>query len=1176
MIEQRKLAAILFTDIQEFSSLLRQQEETLLQFLQTVYYPLADQLILSFQGQLIRREGDSIVAEFPTAKQAVCYAEIFQKDLIAYRRKYPEPSLKIRIGIHLGEVLHQQGEVLGHTLSVAKRLESFCQVDGICISQEVFQHLHPEDLSLHFQDLGWCALKGVGQVHIFQAFLHPIENHFSQTLYPLLVHELQNQSLLLVLGPSLAENDGEKKLITLLSPNSQDIHEAAQIYEDEHSRDSLKETLVQFFRKQLLQPVDQKILQLPLDLVLTTTLGGPLQDQLEQRQFFQGRSENQQYFSFFGSVKRDSFSITEDDLDQVMASFSHLPVELQEALATRTLVFVGCAPESRGFKNLYRRLSDLILFSPGKKRFLLWEKPSSAERWWKSKGVDILSISSDTFFQELQQRLHPDQTPETFATITALTTKRPYKFLDYFEMEDHSIFFGREEDLPKILASIHAQNLMTLYAKSGSGKTSLINAGLRPILEKEGYFTCYIRVFEDPIYAIKHVVNLQLEFPVENPEDLMLSAFLRNASKQARKPIVLFLDQFEEFFIRLGKATQSHFMNELERCLKKGESQTRFIFSLREDFLPEMELFRTQVPGIFYQSYRLKGLQREQAKRAIIEPAKLYGIEWEAELVRQLLQDLDEGSIEPPHLQIVCDRLYDKREGKKISLTQYRHNGGAKKLLAEYMTSVLESMEVSERKIAELLLKSMVTSLQTKSLLAIEEILRHFDPETQAQAKIILQQLIQQRLLRSFEHEGKAYCELAHDFLAIQIRTWLDEEEFKAKEVTDILRQELNNWNNFRWLPDLHKLEVFHLQKENPHLKWTPAELELILRSSLKHRKFLDYWWDRVLKKNLYTWDQLLSFSLPEQNESILYALEVAHQLGTSEARNYILQQLNHSEVCVREKGIDLLTLLKESSALEKILPLLQDPYLSIRWRVLRYLRTLENPNTKKTLQSYHPENMMRIPEGPFWMGSEVNPEEGPKRLVTLPAYYIDRDPVQNKEYQLFVQATRRATPKNWKEGTFPEGEAEHPVVHVSFHDAKAYAEWAGKRLPTEAEWEKAARGTDGRKYPWGEDLDSSRLNCLESGLGKTVPVGSYSPQGDSPYGVKDMAGQVWEWTSCWFDAYEGSTYASQYYGKQVIAIRGGSWSSQISLCRTSYRGMGHQDYPFAHGGFRCVMDSVL
>lgn len=188
-------------------------------------------------------------------------------------------------------------------------------------------------------------------------------------------------------------------------------------------------------------------------------------------------------------------------------------------------------------------------------------------------------------------------------------------------------------------------------------------------------------------------------------------------------------------------------------------------------------------------------------------------------------------------------------------------------------------------------------------------------------------------------------------------------------------------------------------------------------------------------------------------------------------------------------------------------------------------------------------------------MGSEDgDPDEKPRRRVYLDAYYIDKYEVTNALYGKFMQATGRSAPTLW--GANFNGPAQ-PVVGVSWDDAEAYCKWAGKRLPTEAEWEKAARGTDGRKYPWGEQWDSSRANSSEAKLNKTAPVGSY-PAGASPYGAHDMAGNVWEWVADWYDAnYYQRAPGSNPKGPdsgQYRVLRGGSWLHVPWLLRSATR----------------------
>jgi formylglycine-generating enzyme required for sulfatase activity len=220
---------------------------------------------------------------------------------------------------------------------------------------------------------------------------------------------------------------------------------------------------------------------------------------------------------------------------------------------------------------------------------------------------------------------------------------------------------------------------------------------------------------------------------------------------------------------------------------------------------------------------------------------------------------------------------------------------------------------------------------------------------------------------------------------------------------------------------------------------------------------------------------------------------------------------------------------------------------------------------------------MVYVPAGEFLMGSpegEGEEDEHPQRPVYLDAYWIDKTPVTVGEYRRFCQATGRAmspAPEwGWKE--------DHPVVNVTWEDAVAYAKWAGERLPMEAEWEKAARGTDGRSYPWGNKWDPGKCaNNLAwySHLSSTEPVGSY-PTGASPYGALDMAGNVWNWCADWYDGdYYRSAPTRNPTGPTAgnsRVFRGGSWDTQGAMnFRCAVRNCG---YPLDRGnfrGFRCV-----
>jgi formylglycine-generating enzyme required for sulfatase activity len=190
---------------------------------------------------------------------------------------------------------------------------------------------------------------------------------------------------------------------------------------------------------------------------------------------------------------------------------------------------------------------------------------------------------------------------------------------------------------------------------------------------------------------------------------------------------------------------------------------------------------------------------------------------------------------------------------------------------------------------------------------------------------------------------------------------------------------------------------------------------------------------------------------------------------------------------------------------------------------------------------------MIEIPAGVFVMGSDAgDPEDAPAHQVDLPAYEIDKFEVTNADFDAFVQATGHVTDaeqagkKSWRD-SFGEGQENHPVVRVTWNDAVAYCAWLGKRLPSEAEWEKAARATEELRYPWGNEWDPAKANTKAAGLRGTTAVGSFGA-GASPYGVEDLAGNVWEWTADWYQAYPGNTVADAYYGETCRVTRGGGW----------------------------------
>jgi iron(II)-dependent oxidoreductase len=233
---------------------------------------------------------------------------------------------------------------------------------------------------------------------------------------------------------------------------------------------------------------------------------------------------------------------------------------------------------------------------------------------------------------------------------------------------------------------------------------------------------------------------------------------------------------------------------------------------------------------------------------------------------------------------------------------------------------------------------------------------------------------------------------------------------------------------------------------------------------------------------------------------------------------------------------------------------------------------------------------MVLVAAGPFTIGGEgkgidEDRAEAPAHQLDLPAFYIDRFEVTTTLFAAFLNATGKLTDDRgralvWNGPYFPlerkadqwqpkPGLEQHPVVCVTWFGAMAYAQWAGKRLPTEAEWEKAARGSDARKFPWGADFDPSRFWL---GQDQMHPVGT-KPTGASPSGALDMSGNAWEWTSSLFRTYPYDVADGREdpaaEGRRVA--RGGSWVGEPYIATSTYRFRPEPSFAHAYLGFRCA-----
>ncbi|MFH1566455.1 MAG: SUMF1/EgtB/PvdO family nonheme iron enzyme [Gemmatimonadota bacterium] len=227
-----------------------------------------------------------------------------------------------------------------------------------------------------------------------------------------------------------------------------------------------------------------------------------------------------------------------------------------------------------------------------------------------------------------------------------------------------------------------------------------------------------------------------------------------------------------------------------------------------------------------------------------------------------------------------------------------------------------------------------------------------------------------------------------------------------------------------------------------------------------------------------------------------------------------------------------------------------------------------------------NPLEMVRVPAGKLRMGSNSpgRDDENPEHIVHVSEFLIDKYEVTNLQYKEFIEATGHRAPSHWRNRTFPDARrATHPVVNVSWEDAREYCAWVGKRLPTEAEWERAALGDGRNDYPWGRSCSPEAAN-YENPDGKTTPVDKYDAKGKSEFGVCDLCGNVGEWVNDWFDKmYYANSPEIDPKGPETgyqRVFRGGAFQENRIGIRGKTRNFAMPQASNDYVGFRCAMDA--
>lgn len=439
--------------------------------------------------------------------------------------------------------------------------------------------------------------------------------------------------------------------------------------------------------------------------------------------------------------------------------------------------------------------------------------------------------------------------------------KAPYKFLSYYDISDRGIFFGRDAAIDELSGQITRKKVVILNGQSGSGKTSLINAGVIPRLAENGYRYVSIRDYTAPLRQLREFIRGKPEFGGRDVGDQSLLEILRSIRNKQKLPVVLIFDQFERFFVAVDPATRRAFLEEMRQCLESGlcADELNLVFSLRQDFFGQLVSEAEAVIPTFWNEshhHNLRTLSPNEARQAILGPLKdVANVSFDIRFVDDVLlpqlmrEGESEAEIEPPHLQIVCNQLYVEARRKYAQQMEdgqpaligdelYSELGKAEGMLRDYLDNVVSRITGADPEktgIVRSILKLMIETTGTRRFKPLVELLADLPDVPTSEAEETLNKLQDSRVLESRQSDGHIVYSLSHEFMVAKVQSWYDRREMERAKARETLANGVRQWVSTKATLDYSEVSLIEL--------WLPAdslgaeERALLNESRSRHRR---------------------------------------------------------------------------------------------------------------------------------------------------------------------------------------------------------------------------------------------------------------------------------------------------------------------------------------------------